>query len=336
MTTRPPDSFPLLKSQQQVCCILFRVGGRSRSAAEHMGSQLLFTVTATKKGELPISVDRRKWGKLVTRVDNVGGDVDSLCTAVKGTLGAGGHSLPGAVEVQGDQREAISAWLVDSGCVKGLRRNKPAEAELEAVPPDVEQGTAGEEAPKERRKPRWDAARGASSHMASSAEPEAPAGRNDPRFQSFCILWRAWIFWNHDYATLPERYAHRAQAAGGAEFDSEGRPARDRGQLVSAPRHAGTGQLLDDALRKLGMAAEQCPLRQSKLERHKQRQGKSIATTTRMKGGPTTHPCNASRLRWEAPSVRVDPAGKIAYVGGGAGRSPQGDPLSARCPYVVY
>ena len=83
-----------------------------------------FTVNATKKGELPISLDKRKWGKLVTRVDNVGGDADSLAGALKGALGTGGHSLPGAVEVQGDQREAISAWLIESGCVKGLRRNK--------------------------------------------------------------------------------------------------------------------------------------------------------------------------------------------------------------------
>ena len=91
------------------------------------GQALPYTVLATKKGELPISVDKRKWGKLVTTVDNVAGDVELLCTAIKGALGTGGHSLPGAVEVQGDQREAISAWLVESGCVKGLRRNKAAQ-----------------------------------------------------------------------------------------------------------------------------------------------------------------------------------------------------------------
>ena len=126
------------------------------------GQALPYTVLATKKGELPISVDKRKWGKLVTTVDNVGGDVDSLCTAIKGALGTGGHSLPGAVEVQGDQREAISAWLVESGCVKGLRRNKAAQ-QVAVVEPDA---SAGEDAAKERRKPRWDAGRAACSHTA--------------------------------------------------------------------------------------------------------------------------------------------------------------------------
>lgn len=290
---------------------------------------LPFTVHATKKGELPISLDKRKWGKLVTRVDNVGGDVDSLCTAIKGALGTGGHSLPGAVEVQGDQREAISAWLVESGCIKGLRRNKAVE--VTAVEQDA---SAGEDAAKERRKPRWDAGRAACSHTASGAEPEGVAGtpagdRTDPRFQSFCTLWRSWIFWNHDYGMLRERFAQRAQAAGGAEFDSDGGPARSRGQFVSIPpRHAGTSQLLDDALRKLGMAAEQCPLRQSKLERHKQRQGKSVTATTRMEGsGSTALQWPPSRPRCGAPSVRVDPAGAhrvVTHALGGARASGAG------------
>ena len=215
------------------------------------GQALPYTVLATKKGELPISVDKRKWGKLVTTVDNVAGDVELLCTAIKGALGTGGHSLPGAVEVQGDQREAISAWLVESGCVKGLRRNKASQVTEEP------EASAGEDAAKERRKPRWDAGRAACSHMASGAEAEGVAGtpagdRTDPGFQSFCTLWRSWIFWNHDYGMLRERFAQRAQAAGGAEFDSDGGPARSRGQFVSTPpRHAGTSQVLDDALRKV-------------------------------------------------------------------------------------
>lgn len=293
----------------------------------------MFTVCATKKGELPISIDKRKWGKLVTRVDNVGGDVDSLCTAIKGALGTGGHSLPGAVEVQGDQREAISAWLVESGCVKGLRRNKAVQ--VTAVEQDA---SAGEDAAKERLKQRWDAGRAACSHTASGAEPEVagtPASdRTDPGFQSFCTLWRSWIFWNHDYGMLRERFAQRATAAGGAEFDSDGDPARSRGQLVSTPpRHVGTSQLLDDALRKLGMAAEQCPLRQSKLERHKQRQGKSVTATTRLEGSSSTVlQCPPSRPRCGAPSVRVDPAGAhrvVTHALGGARASGAGGACNA-------
>ena len=263
-----------------------------------------FTVNATKKGELPISLDKRKWGKLVTRVDNVGGDADSLAGALKGALGTGGHSLPGAVEVQGDQREAISAWLIESGCVKGLRRNKAEQVTVV---------DACEDAANERRKPRWDAGRAACSHTASNAEPEGVAAgdRTDPEFESFCNLWRSWIFWNHDYGMLRHRFAQRAQAAGGAEFDSDGGPARSRDRPVSTPlRHAGTSQLLDDALRQLGMAAEPCPLRQTKLERHKLRQGKSVTATTRMEGsGSTALQWPPSRPRCGAPAVRVDPAG---------------------------
>ena len=288
-----------------------------------------FTVNATKKGELPISLDKRKWGKLVTRVDNVGGDADSLAGALKGALGTGGHSLPGAVEVQGDQREAISAWLIESGCVKGLRRNKAEQV-------TVVDASACEDAAKERRKPRWDAGRAACSHTASNAEPEGVAAgdRTDPEFESFCNLWRSWIFWNHDYGMLRQRFAQRAQAAGGAEFDSDGGPARSRDRPVSTPlRHAGTSQLLDDALRKLGMAAEPCPLRQTKLERHKLRQGKSVTGTTRMEGsGSTALQWPPSRPRCGAPAVRVDPAGAhrvVTHALGGARASAAGGAYDA-------
>ena len=80
---------------------------------------MVFAVRATKKGELPLSVDKRKWGKLVTRLDNVSGDVDALLSAVKGALGTGGSGLPGAVEVQGvrnalsvcgAERAGVQAW----------------------------------------------------------------------------------------------------------------------------------------------------------------------------------------------------------------------------------
>ena len=42
-----------------------------------------YAVHATKKGDVPLSLDKRKWGKVVTRVENVSGDGQALLAALK-------------------------------------------------------------------------------------------------------------------------------------------------------------------------------------------------------------------------------------------------------------
>ena len=88
-----------------------------------------FHVQATKKGGVALSLQKTKWGKVVTRVERVGGDRDALCTALKTRLGTGGTVADdGCVEVQGDHREAVTEWLLSTGVVRGAAKPKPAPA----------------------------------------------------------------------------------------------------------------------------------------------------------------------------------------------------------------
>ena len=104
-----------------------------------------FHVQATKKGGVALSLQKTKWGKVVTRVERVGGDRDALCTALQTRLGTGGTVADdGCVEVQGDHREAVTEWLLSTGVVRGAAKPKPAPAPADAA----------DDEPAERRKPR--------------------------------------------------------------------------------------------------------------------------------------------------------------------------------------
>ena len=191
---------------------------------------MVYAVNATKKGELPLSTDKRKWGKVVTTLANVTGDAEALCTALKGALGTGGHVLPGAIEVQGDQRETIGAWLVASGCVKGLRREreKPAAPAQEQEQPGASSGD-GEPAAKERRKPRWDAARAAAASGGERAD--APSAPSDPEYKRFVLLMKSWC------ALLPP-------AAERSSNSCPFKPHATRTQALLGPRLQGAARAL--------------------------------------------------------------------------------------------
>ena len=108
-----------------------------------------FWVQSCKSGDLlPLFVHKTKWSKVVTRVENVTGDVKALAKALQRALGTGGSVHGSAVEVQGDQRDAIAAFLLRMGAVKGMRRAKKAAA-VDAASEDA--------APESvvRAKPRW-------------------------------------------------------------------------------------------------------------------------------------------------------------------------------------
>lgn len=92
-----------------------------------------FLVTATKAGQVPISIEKRAKGKRVTVVSNVQGNAKGLCTALTTLLGVGGTTHergPKAadVEVQGEQMQRVSAALLQLGCVRGLARTREAAA----------------------------------------------------------------------------------------------------------------------------------------------------------------------------------------------------------------
>lgn len=74
-----------------------------------------FRVARTRKGGYPISVERRAAGKTVTVVRNVSGDTEALLTMLKKRCAAGGKAFEDSVEVQGDHRDKVEAFLREQG-----------------------------------------------------------------------------------------------------------------------------------------------------------------------------------------------------------------------------
>lgn len=70
-----------------------------------------FTIKRTKKGGLPISLEKRAQGKTVTVVRNLSGNAGEFLAILKKRCGAGGVLRDGAVELQGDHRATIEAFL---------------------------------------------------------------------------------------------------------------------------------------------------------------------------------------------------------------------------------
>eukprot|EP00913_Durusdinium_trenchii_P013241 g12428.t1 len=84
-----------------------------------------FAVHATKKGELPLKVEKRAKGKKVTIIGNVSGDATRLSRGLQTMLGVGGSVRQAergswSVEVQGDQVPRVTKALLDFQCLHGL------------------------------------------------------------------------------------------------------------------------------------------------------------------------------------------------------------------------
>ena len=72
-----------------------------------------FHIRRTRKGGMPLSLEKRQGGKVATLIGNVQGDADALLAMLKKRCGAGGVVREGAVEIQGDHRNRIEAMLRD-------------------------------------------------------------------------------------------------------------------------------------------------------------------------------------------------------------------------------
>lgn len=70
-----------------------------------------YSVSKSRKGNWPLSIERRSGGKTVTILGNVSGDADALAKALKQRCGAGGKAEGDHVELQGDQRDAVGRFL---------------------------------------------------------------------------------------------------------------------------------------------------------------------------------------------------------------------------------
>ena len=157
---------------------------RAREAVRNLSSKSaladgeppMYFVHATKAGEVPLFVEKSKWNKLITRCEHCAGDVQALATALKQALGTGGTMDGSAIIIQGDQREALTAWLLSRGLVRGLRSDKLSEKH--------EKGDAPEEvaAPvlRERKKPRWTTGDKAAAAARASNEQSDGDGADEP------------------------------------------------------------------------------------------------------------------------------------------------------------
>lgn len=74
-----------------------------------------FRVERTRKGDYPILLEKRAAGKTVTIVRNLSGDTEALLALLKKHCAAGGKAFVDSVEIQGDHRTKVDAFLREKG-----------------------------------------------------------------------------------------------------------------------------------------------------------------------------------------------------------------------------
>lgn len=70
-----------------------------------------YRVEKTRKGGWPVSFEKRAGGKLVTVIGRVSGDGNALLKALRKHCATGGAWRGEAIELQGDHRDKVAAWL---------------------------------------------------------------------------------------------------------------------------------------------------------------------------------------------------------------------------------
>jgi len=97
-------------------------GGSTSRGSDLGGTAEGFRVQATKRGGVPIEIEKRNKGKHVTVVKNVTGDLTALLKLLKTACGGGGviHPDTGEVEVQGEHVERVEQVLRKAGCLCGV------------------------------------------------------------------------------------------------------------------------------------------------------------------------------------------------------------------------
>jgi len=93
---------------------------------------LPYSMRATKGGDVPCVVEKRKHHKVVI-IRNVKGDVHALLSSLQKTLGTGGVCRSGgSIEIQGEHHlEKVRIFCLNSGCVLGAsKKNKDYAAKI--------------------------------------------------------------------------------------------------------------------------------------------------------------------------------------------------------------
>ena len=123
----------------------------------------MWEVHGSKKGALPISVEKRPKGKVVTILTNVRKEPAALLTALQRYLGAGGKLVGnGMVELQGNHAARLERYLLDCPAqlkgIAGLTAATKAEAaKIAAARLEAEAAAnAADSAARRTDKPRWE------------------------------------------------------------------------------------------------------------------------------------------------------------------------------------
>jgi hypothetical protein len=122
-----------------------------------------------------LATKKTKWNKVVTVLNHVSGDVQGLANTLQHALGTGGRVRGSAIELMGDQREAVLTWLLRTGRVQRQRE-------------EGDEGAAPEEAHKERAKARWSAEKRAAAAADPTAAETETSGADDDPWSEFANL----------------------------------------------------------------------------------------------------------------------------------------------------
>ena len=264
-------------------------------------------IRATKKGQPPISAEKRKhfW---VTVVKNVAGrdeEIELLCSRLGKRLGATARLVIEKgerwIEISGAHEKRARELLESEGVFVGLRKEKCA-LEEEG---EEEEGSKSETKKEPRAKPRhankryWDTKTNLIKDSMMMVEEEDPVKPEDVlrvkqlretngEFARFCELMRKYPFWSHRYDKLAAMYFERR--GGKEEEDEERRKKRRRCEIAfeedegeEEEEEEGDGRDEDrhrghpKSLEELGMVASASDFRMSREERAKASKQKKSA-----------------------------------------------------------
>ena len=188
-----------------------------------------FQVSGTKKGGMPVTVEKRPKGKVATVIGNVRGDKAELLAMVKAAVGAGG-SVAGhdSVEIQGDHAAKIQQLLLrhqdrtGHATMKGVAGLKPKPEKPE--PREEESRARREEKVRSaevlaQQKQRRVEARQRAVREAVNAKVESTR-----HFHVYANMMKTWRYWDQNWDALREMHDRHVR-----ELDEAAREGRGRG-----------------------------------------------------------------------------------------------------------
>lgn len=189
-----------------------------------------FQVSGTKKGGMPVTVEKRPKGKVATVIGNVRGDKAELLAMVKAAVGAGG-SVAGhdSVEIQGDHAAKIQQLLLrhqdrtGHATMKGVAGLKPKPEKPE---PRREEESRARREEKVRsaevlaqQKQRRVEARQRAVREAVNAKVESTR-----HFHVYANMMKTWRYWDQNWDALRGMHDRHVR-----ELDEAARAGRGRG-----------------------------------------------------------------------------------------------------------